>query len=261
MNSFHLTVRKLRWSLIHRGLKETLRLPARRLTEPKGPRFTPITHPFDTQYGVDTSGLIGGVHLASHHPHDIFTTAYCAIPPSRLQAMLDRWLATPPQLPLSQYTFIDIGCGKGRAVMLASKLPFKEVIGVELNPILAQTSTANLKIWQSAGQPTCPTSIIHHDATTFTLPATPCLIYLYNPFSISIMQKLIQHLDEIFTTHSQPLDILYFTPDSGHIFANHPRFSTLWSISIPISPQDALAEPPISVQDQCTAYRFNNQPT
>lgn len=257
MDSLHLTLRKLRWSLIHRGLKETLRLPARRLTEPPGPRFTPITHPFDTQYGVDTSGLIGGVHLASNHPHDIFTTAYYAIPPSRLRAMLDRWLATPPQPPIHHYTFIDIGCGKGRAVMLASQLPFKEAIGVELNPALAQTATANLKIWQSTGHPACPTRILNQDAATFTLPATPCLVYLYNPFTTHIMQQLIQHLDQTFTAHPQPLDILYFTPDSGHLFAHHPHFTTLWTTSIPISHEDSLVEPPISVTDQCTAYRHD----
>jgi hypothetical protein len=231
MTPLNLTLRKLRWSLIHRGLKDTLRLPARRLAEPRGPRFTPITHPFDTQFGVDTSGLIGGVHLASNHPHDIYTTAYCAIPPSRFQTMLDRWQATPPEQPLTDYSFIDLGCGKGRAVMLASQLPFKEAIGVELNPALAQTATA-----------------------------TPCLIYMYNPFSVSIMQKLVQHLVQILSVHSHPFDILYFTPDSGHLFANHPHFSTLWTASIPISPEDALAEPSISVTDQCTAYRYITQP-
>jgi Putative methyltransferase len=256
MNALHLAVRKLRWSLIHRGLKDTLRLPARRLTEPKGPRFIPITHPFDTEHGVDTSGLIGGVHLASNHPNDIFTTAYCAIPPSRLRAMLDRWLAIPPERPLTDYTFIDIGCGKGRAVMLASQLPFKEVIGVELNPSLAQTAITNLKIWHSTGNPTCPARIVNDDATTLILPTTPCIIYLYNPFSTIMMQRLIQHLDQTFTAHPHPLDILYFTPDSGHLFANHPHFSTLLTASIPISYEDALVEPPIAVIDQCTAYRY-----
>jgi SAM-dependent methyltransferase len=170
--------------------------------------------------------------------------------------MLDLWLTTPPQRPLSEYTFIDIGCGKGRAVMLASQLPFKEAIGVELNPALAQTAAANLKIWHSTNQSTCPTRILNQDATTFTLPTTPCIIYLYNPFSINVVQKLIQQLDQSFTHHPRPLDILYFTPDSGHLFAQHPHFETLWNASIPISPEDALVEPPISVIDQCTAYRF-----
>ena len=257
MNPLRIAARKLRWSLIHRGLRETLRLPARRLIAPRGPRITPPLHPFDLEHRVDTSGLIGGVHLAAHHPHDIQATAYYAIPPSRFAAILHRWRATPPELPLHGYTFIDIGCGKGRALLLASQLHFKAVLGVELNPTLACIAAGNSRVWAATHPTAAPIGVLAQDAAEFTLPSTPCLIYLYNPFSAHVAAKFIQHLERSLRAHPRPLDILYFTPDAGHLFAAHPAFTTLWSESIPIDPADQAIEPAISVMDHCTAYRWN----
>lgn len=256
MNPLRIAVRKLRWSLIHRGLRETLRLPAQRLKAAKGPRIIPPLHPFDLEHHVDTSGLIGAVHLPANHPHDIHTTAYYAIPPSQFKSILARWQSTPPERPLNNYIFIDIGCGKGRAVLLASELPFKEVLGVELNPALARIASANVKIWEATNPHASPMRILTQDATEIALPTTPCVLYLYNPFSAHVMTRLLQHLEKALRKKPHPLDILYFTPDAGHLLANHPSFITLWSESILISPADQAIEPAISIIDRCTAYRW-----
>jgi SAM-dependent methyltransferase len=256
MNPLRIAARKLRWSLIHRGLRETLRLPVRRFKAAKGPRITPPLHPFDIEHHVDTSGLIGAVHLPANHPHDIHATAYYAIPPSRFKAILARWQATPPERPRNDYTFIDIGCGKGRAALLASELPFKEVIGVELNPALAHIARANAASWAASQPHAAPIRIVTQDATELDLPVSPCVLYLYNPFSPHVAARLIRHIEASLRANPRSLDILYFTPDAGHLFSNHPNFTTLWSESIPISQADQALEPSISIIDRCTAYRW-----
>jgi hypothetical protein len=238
---------ELRWSLIHRGSGDTLRHALRRLTNRTDPPLTYNIHPFDLQHNVDTSGMLNALQLNS-----LYTTAYHGIPPSRFRAILSAWIATPPQHPIQTYTFIDLGCGKGRAVLLATELPFKEVIGVELNPGLAQTAADNLDIWQSDGRAHSPARIFCQDATDFQLPTNPCVIFLYNPFAEPLVHRLIQRLA---TAPSEALDILYFTPDSGHLFAQHSSFTTLWTTPIPISPEDATAEPITEVEDLCIAFR------
>jgi hypothetical protein len=47
-------------------------------------------HPFDLEYGVDTSGLIGGGDLGTGHAHDVYITAYAAVPPSRFDRTIRR---------------------------------------------------------------------------------------------------------------------------------------------------------------------------
>jgi SAM-dependent methyltransferase len=88
-------------------------------------------HPFDERFGVDTSGLI--YELASGHQNDAYNNGYFAVAPSVfhsvMQAVRDR-LA----LDYRRFSFVDVGSGKGRALLLASDYPFREIIGVELSP-------------------------------------------------------------------------------------------------------------------------------
>ncbi|MDE3103663.1 MAG: hypothetical protein KGK08_00675 [Acidobacteriota bacterium] len=258
MSALTRTVRKLRWSLIHRGTRQTLQLPLQRLRESPGPRIAQLRHPFDDRYGTETSGVIGGVTLASAHPNSLHATAYHGVPPSRLHVILESWRATPPALPLTQYTFLDLGCGKGRAIMLASQLPFRECIGVELNADLAAVAAANLKTFQRTGAPLSPSRIVHGDAATFALPMGPCLLFLYNPFSTRVAAQLLGHLQRSLAAAPRPLDVLYFTPHAHALFCSHPQVELLWQRPVAISPEEAAAEPVRDVEDLCAAYRFRS---
>jgi hypothetical protein len=101
------------------------------------PRRKPIAaiHPFDVRHGTDTSGILFGPEIACGteiEPEEL--TAYYGVAPSILETVLDHWLQdTAPKHSIERYTFLDIGAGKGRAMLLASQFPFAAVEGVELN--------------------------------------------------------------------------------------------------------------------------------
>ena len=111
-----------------------------------GEGFTP--HPFDLEFGVRTSGLIAGRHLKSGHRHDRQSTAYYGVAPSVFQSMVVRWRRTKPVGPIDVFTFVDLGAGMGRAVLLASEFPFREAVGVELHQTLAGIARKNAARWR-----------------------------------------------------------------------------------------------------------------
>lgn len=82
-----------------------------------------------------------------------------------------------PHIPQpSRFAFVDLGSGKGKALMLAANYPFREIIGVELSPRLHAIAQSNLqKIGDSRIRVYC------EDARSFLFPS-PSVIYLYNPF-------------------------------------------------------------------------------
>src|SRR5580704_16200100 len=118
---------KLRWSLAQRGLGGTLRFALRRARLHPNPveAARPQPHPFDERYGVDTSGLIGGGELHSGHKNDVFNTAYYGMAPSRFRRLMEYWIADESHRAIKDYNFVDLGCGKGRAVMMASQYRFR----------------------------------------------------------------------------------------------------------------------------------------
>lgn len=47
--------------------------------------------------------------------------------------------------PVDELTFVDLGAGKGRAMLLASELPFRRIVGVEFSPELCDVARRNLR--------------------------------------------------------------------------------------------------------------------
>jgi len=139
------------------------------------------THPFDLRHNVGTSGYTKGRNLHSGSLHESTSTAYWSTAPSVLKTLLEDWqqtLSTSPQV----YTFIDVGCGKGRALMVASDTPFQKIIGVELNSHLTETAQRNLATWQTTPHACTDITVLNADALTFPIPGSPLLFYLYHPF-------------------------------------------------------------------------------
>jgi SAM-dependent methyltransferase len=149
-------------------------------------------HPFDEEFGVRTSGLVAGRHLKSGHRHDRHATAYYGVAPSVFQAMVKRWQRSRPGWSMKEVSFIDVGAGMGRAMLLAAELPFRQVVGVELNPKLTRIAKINLTIWRASGRAQAPMRVVCADAVEFPLPAGPCLAFLFNPFGATVMRGLLK---------------------------------------------------------------------
>jgi SAM-dependent methyltransferase len=205
---------------------------------------------------VDTSGLIGGGDLRSGHRNDVFNTAYYGMAPSRFQWVMEYWIADQSHAPIEGYSFVDLGCGKGRAVMMASGYRFREVVGVELHSVLAEIADANLAVWTAAGRSVCPVRIVCQDATEFAFPQGACLIYLFNPFAAPVMERLIERIEADFASRPGMLDLIYFNPESEQLFEAHGGFELLWTGTVAMSEEDATADLVASAEDLCSVYRW-----
>lgn len=245
---------KLRWSLHHRGFSGTLRSAANNLSRKIHPEPAPQPHWFDLANGTDTGGLITGADLASGHSSDRHIEGYAAVPPSRFRNIIARWQSSDPPHALSDYTFIDIGCGKGRAALLASEYGFREVIGVELNPSLAAIALANADLWTSAGRARSPIRIEQGDAVDFAFPCSPCVVFLFNPFGAALMRRLADRMVAEFQQRPADLEVLYYKPEQADAFAD--SFQMIWCEATEISPEDLAVDPVADQRDETHCYRL-----
>ncbi len=234
---------------------------------------TPI-HPFDQIHGTDTSGLVPAADLLTGHPHDDHITAYYAVAPSILRELVQRWRDTPPPLPPSRYTFLDLGCGKGRALMIASEFSFQEVVGIELNAAMVATAQHNVDLWNRAhaedptAQRIAPIRVLQGDALETAFPLTPTVVFLFHPFEEPVVKPLLRRIESAFARRAGALDILYVNAEHGPTLDAHPGFGLLWKGRLMMTPEDhaadaeAIAQQPEygSTGDElCAIYRYTGR--
>lgn len=201
-----------------------------------------IAHPFDLAHGVRTSGLVAGRNLKTEHAHWRHATACYAVAPSVFHALVRRWRRTRPVAAIRETTFIDIGAGMGRAVLLASELGFQRVLGVEMHATLARIARRNLALWQRAGRAVRPARIVHADALELEWPPGPTVLFLFNPFGAVVMRRLLRAVARGFARRPGELDIVYVNNEQEAVFETQRGFTRLWSGVIRKSREDAAAD-------------------
>lgn len=131
---------------------------------------------FDTRFGTETRWFDWSGNYEPCSPI-VVTQALAALP-----------------VAIESLALVDLGCGKGRALILAAPLPFREVVGVELRPALADRARRNLE--QAAGvEPACARCrVTVGDARTAPLPDPPLVVFLYHPFAVTVLVEVLRRL-------------------------------------------------------------------
>ena len=215
-------------------------------------------HPFDIEFGVRTSGLIAGRHLKSGHLHDRHVTAYYGVAPSVFHALIRRWRRSSSGAAMDETTFVDLGAGMGRAVLLASELGFKAVVGVELHPKLAQIARKNVNLWRSAGRSRSPTRIVEGDAVEFPLPAGAVLVFLFNPFGAAVLRRLLKGWRGDLGGRGKGLDLIYVNNEQERVLESEPGWTRLFHGNVRRSKADAIADHKIMANQPEGEYASSN---
>jgi len=123
-------------------------------------------------------------------------------------------------LDKSEFSFIDIGCGKGKVLIQAKKKlkKIKRVFGLEKDLELLKIAKKNLAITNTKS------ILIHGDASDIILDniiSSPIIAFLYNPFEVTTLDKFLKHNPKIAL-------IIYMNPQNSEVLNND--FSIIKSI-------------------------------
>jgi len=194
----------MRRSLGYRGAGRTLRvavaLAGYRLRRGWG---APRPHAFDLEYGTDTVSLAqasqyqGGAEGGNgHEPIDTVEFAQLMAP---LAGVVEA----------GGFTFVDLGSGQGRALLLASDYPFARIVGVEHGLELHQSAERNLARYRSPRQRCREVASVWADATTWELPLQPALFYVCEPFQEALLRRVAERVRASLAVHPRPGYVLY----------------------------------------------------
>lgn len=117
------------------------------------------------------------------------------------------------------FTFLDLGSGKGRTLLMASAHPFRRIVGVELLPALDRIAQENLRGYKNESRQSVALESVCADATTFPFPEGPLVVYLFNPFPESGLRRMVANLEQSLRLNPRPVYVLYHNPLLGHVLA------------------------------------------
>jgi SAM-dependent methyltransferase len=214
-------------------------------------------HPFDLKYGIDTGGYLRPDDLRSGQKHDSMNNGYSAVAPSVFPEACRRWREALPSSAarVEAYTFVDVGAGKGRALLLAAELPFRKVIGVELNEELARIAQRSVTRWGRVTRTRAKIRILHQDAARFRWPRTPLLVYLNNPFDCALVEQMAAGLADLAASRSGLVDVIYVNPGCADTLTSQRAFKLLWNAQIQMDEADQQADPYGAASDRVAAFR------
>lgn len=179
-------------------------------------------HPFDAAQGVDTSGFLAAADCAVGAVAAEQISPYGGSQPSIVRAAL-------ASLPLAaQYAFVDIGCGKGRPLVVASEFPYQRLLGVELAPQLVAVARTNAAVIAARHPERCAIEIELGDATAVSVPAERVVYFMYHAFDRELLGALLANLEQQLRNGLQHLFFVYYNPVHGELLDRSPHFSR-WS--------------------------------
>ncbi len=194
-------------SLRMRGFGGTFRLVARRVW---GLLSTSAWADwrFDSSFGVSTAGRIGQYELTVEDPNVLcHAHEYRPTPVGEFVRILHSL-----QPDYRGWTFLDIGAGKGRAILLASHFPFEEVVGVEFAADLVEIARRNLLTYRNPRQECKRLRVVCQDAAEYEIPEGKLVVYLNNPFDGPVMDRLAANIDASIRRCPRDVYIVYWNP-------------------------------------------------
>ena len=168
---------------------------------------------YDWDFRVDTTSAAVGWR---DRLLGIFNSPYQPTEPALFHEMMT-FLSSQPGFDFHNFTFIDLGSGKGRTLLMASDYPFRRIIGIELLPALHRIAERNISQYHSDKQKCFLLEAICADATEFTFPAEPTVLYLFNPFPEGGLQRVIANLGRSLQSNPRELYVLYHNPLLAHV--------------------------------------------
>jgi SAM-dependent methyltransferase len=107
--------------------------------------------------------------------------------------------------------FLDIGCGKGRAMCVAAHYGFKKVTGIDFSKDLCTAAEKNLSLTKKI-IPDLQYKIINNDAFYFEIPEDVDCIFMFNPFDDVIMSGVAENILESFEANPRTITLIYANP-------------------------------------------------
>lgn len=112
----------------------------------------------------------------------------------------------------SQFVFVDIGSGRGRAVLMAAENQFKYSTGIEFSKEMYSCAEENARSFRLRANNAGPVEFKWMDAAEYSFPRENIVCYLYNPFGPQVMDLVLANLKDSLEKYPREVYMVYRNP-------------------------------------------------
>ena len=154
----------------------------------------------DRAVGMETAGFVSVENLGLERQ---VAFDYGVAGWRSLQVILKRGEVTATDV------FADFGSGKGRVLYLASRYPFRRIIGIDLSPRMAEDARRNLR-----DQPRV--QVVEANAAEWPVPDDLTFAFFHNPFPNAVFEAVTSHLVASLERRPRRFRLIYRRPHRMH---------------------------------------------
>ncbi len=163
---------------------------------------------FDLKYNLDTAGIVYQYEIPMDNENQQHATYY-----QGTDSLFFNNAMSSLKIDFKDFTFIDFGSGKGKALFLASFYPFEKIIGIEFSEALNRIALENIRKFN---KPNIESYCI--DAVDYNIPRKNLVCYFYDPFNENIMEKVIENISKAYKECGRDIVIVYGNPRFSNLF-------------------------------------------
>jgi len=164
----------------------------------------------EKRYSINTTGADSLKSLKKKGIDITHATIYMPVSYDLLEQFFE-------EIKLSSFThFLDIGCGKARAMCVAAAYGVKKISGIELSKELYNSAKENIAVTKLK-YPSTNFKIYNNDAFYFEIEQDVDCIFFFNPFDETIMSGVMENIEISLETNPRVMTIVYINPLEKHV--------------------------------------------
>ena len=180
-------------------------------------------HAFDFRRGTDTGGRFELKHLTITGANRDRAGGYEA---SRVILLRKVFKKVQPLMP-PESVLVDLGCGKGRVLLVAAEFRIKKVRGVEFAHELCELAKRNWAKFQARTGTTTECSIVEADAANYPIHSDENVFFMFNPFDETVMEQVMRNIAASLEERRRKVWIIYYNPRAGQVIERRQEFERL----------------------------------
>ena len=176
---------------------------------------------FDLLHGTDTVGIIPISKLDVEGEIALHGTGYQCT-----NAWAFRKVLRSIGFPKSS-TFVDIGSGKGKLLLLAAEYGFRHVVGIEISRQLCEVAEKNVARYEGKIDRDLKVRIDQMDALDYQFEDDESVFCMFNPFDEVFLGHMLKNIQESLKRKPRNAWVIYVNPQHRKVVEDNPGFVEL----------------------------------